>query len=143
MMPADRQRWQRDTSHPEPQAPSSPGDVSVLVVEDDIDIRSAILEILEGEGYTALAAPNGAVALELLRTRTPRLILLDLTMPVMSGAEFRRIQLEDLALASLPTVVMTARANVGKQLQGLFASAYLAKPVQLDDLLQMVAHYCG
>jgi CheY-like chemotaxis protein len=143
MMPADRQRWHRDIPDHAATTPSSTGDVSVLVVDDDLDIRSAILEILEGEGYSTLAAPNGAVALELLRTRTPRLILLDLSMPVMSGAEFRRIQLEDLNLASLPTVVMTARANVGTQLQGLFASAYLAKPVKLDDLLRMVDHYCG
>jgi CheY-like chemotaxis protein len=117
--------------------------VSVLVVDDDPDICDAIRETLAGEGYSTLTARNGAVAFELLRTWTTRLILLDLTMPVMSGGEFRRIQLEDPVLALLPTVVMTARANVATQFQGLFASAYLAKPLHADDLLKIVAHYCG
>jgi CheY-like chemotaxis protein len=82
-------------------------------------------------------------ALDILKTRPPRLILLDLTMPVMGGTEFRKVQLEDLELAAIPTVVMTARRDPGTQVSGLSVRACLAKPLQLDELLRIVAHYCS
>ena len=63
-------------------------------------------------------------------------------MPVMSGTEFRKVQLEDLALASLPTVIMTAMPDLGAQVAGMFANACLATPVQLDELPRFVKHYC-
>lgn len=122
---------------------SDRGDPYVLVVDDDLDIRTVIEDVLVGEGYSVVTAANGAAALDILRVRRPRLILLDLTMPVMGGAEFRRVQLEDLDLAAVPTVVMTARRDPGMQVSGLAVRACLAKPIQLDDLLRIVAHYCS
>jgi CheY-like chemotaxis protein len=122
---------------------NDPGDPYVLVVDDDPDIRSVIKDVLVGEGYSVVTAPNGAAALDILKASSPRLILLDLTMPIMGGAEFRRIQLEDLDLAAVPTVVMTARRDPGIQVSGLSVRACLAKPIQLDDLLRIVAHYCS
>jgi CheY-like chemotaxis protein len=122
---------------------SNRGDPYVLVVDDDLDIRSIIEDVLVGEGYSVVTAANGATALDILKARPPRLILLDLTMPVMGGAEFRRIQLEDLDLASVPTVVMTARRDPGLHVSGLSVRACLPKPIQLDELLRIVAHYCA
>ena len=122
--------------------PDNPHDLSVLVIDDDFDTRMIIEDVLKSEGYTVVTAPNGAEALELLRARVPRLILLDLTMPVMGGAEFRRAQLEDLNIASIPTYVMTARSDPGPQVGGLSVRGVSTKPVALDELLKVVAHYC-
>jgi CheY-like chemotaxis protein len=112
------------------------------VIDDDLDTRMVLEEVLRSEGYTVLTAPNGAEALELLRARAPRLILLDLTMPVMGGAEFRRVQVEDLELAAIPTLVMTARSDPKTQIDGLSVRGYLSKPLALDELLRVVALYC-
>jgi CheY-like chemotaxis protein len=81
---------------------------SVLVVDDDRDIRDALQEILTGEGYTALAAANGAEALQLLKRFRPQVILLDLNMPVMDGGDFRLVQRLDPLLRQIPIVVLTA-----------------------------------
>jgi CheY-like chemotaxis protein len=125
------------------KSPNVTGRECVLVIDDDLDLRSTIKGILDGVGYSTRTAPNGAVALDLLRTWTPRLIFLDVAMPVMSGAEFRRIQLADAALASVPTVIMTARADARALVEALPAEAHMPKPFQLDKLLQLASRYCG
>ena len=83
---------------------------TVLVVEDDLDIRQALMEILDEHGFAALGARDGAEALDLLSraTELPCLILLDLMMPVMDGASFREAQRKDPRLASIPVVVLSA-----------------------------------
>jgi CheY-like chemotaxis protein len=80
--------------------------------DDDFDLRSTLKGILDEAGYATRTASNGAVALELLRTWTPRLILLDMAMPVMNGAEFRKLQLADAVLASVPTVVIAKTSDL-------------------------------
>ena len=82
----------------------------VMVVEDDSEIREALLEILEENGCDAVGAVNGERALAYLRSTDslPCLILLDLMMPVMDGHEFRQCQHEDATLARIPVIVMTA-----------------------------------
>lgn len=120
-----------------------PDDLAVLVVDDDFDIRSTIEDVLKGEGYSVATAADGVAALDVLRSRAPRLILLDLTMPNMGGLEFRQHQMENLDLAAIPTVVMTARRDPGTQVAGLSVRGCLAKPIQLDELLRIVAHYCA
>jgi CheY-like chemotaxis protein len=99
--------------------------------------------VLEIEGYSVATAANGVAALEILRTQTPRLILLDLTMPVMGGVEFRHVQMDNLELAAIPTVVLTARSNPGNQVGKLSVRGCLAKPIRLEELLRIVAHYCS
>jgi CheY-like chemotaxis protein len=118
-------------------------ELSVLVVDDDPDIREIVADVLAIEGYSVATAANGVAALEILRTRRPRLILLDLTMPVMGGVEFRHVQMENLELAAIPTVVLTARSNPGNQVGKLSVRGCLAKPIRLDELLRIVAHYCS
>src|SRR5579862_4027549 len=82
--------------------------LSILVVDDDRSIRQTLCEILQDEGYTVSTARNGAEALEILKHRRPRLILLDLNMPVMNGGDFRLVQRFDPVLRRIPTVVLTA-----------------------------------
>ena len=77
-------------------------DATILVVEDDHDIQSALASILREEGLHVATASDGAEALALLRQGLrPAVILLDLMMPVMNGAEFRAAQLQDPELAEL------------------------------------------
>jgi CheY-like chemotaxis protein len=117
--------------------------VAVLIIDDDRDIRDTIREVLEAEGYSVDTAENGAAALDKLRHVRPRLILLDLTMPVMDGVSFRERQLTDESLAAIPTIVLTARNNPGKDAGPLLVRACLPKPIDLDELFTFVAHYCG
>src|SRR5512137_690369 len=83
----------------------------ILVVEDDRDMREALVEVLRLEGYEVEAAGNGADGLELARRHRPDVILLDLMMPIMSGWEFRAAQLKDARLAAVPVIVMSAYHN--------------------------------
>src|SRR6266446_9079911 len=80
---------------------------SILIVEDDADVRGALSAVLEGEGYRVVEAAHGQEALQHLRAdaRGFCMILLDLWMPVMNGWEFRAEQLKDPTLAEeLPPV---------------------------------------
>ncbi len=82
---------------------------TILVVEDDPDLSAAMCELLEDAGHVALRAVDGAEGLALLGREAVSLVLLDLQMPDMDGAEFRRRQLEDVNLAEVPVVVCTAQ----------------------------------
>ena len=109
----------------------------ILVVDDDEDIRTTIQQILEEEGYQALAAANGEEALQLIRARkqAPRLVLLDLMMPVMDGPHFCAKLGEDPLLAAVPVVIISAGGGRGGNLK---AAGYLTKPVDLRTLMATV-----
>jgi CheY-like chemotaxis protein len=114
---------------------------TILVVDDDVDIRCSIAEALEDEGYVAPTAGDGAEALRSLadgRLR-PSLILLDLKMPLMDGWAFRVEQTGNPELAHIPVIVFTASKLEAKGAAKLNAAGYLRKPVALDELLDMVA----
>lgn len=120
----------------------SPG--RVLVVEDNDDIREAVAESLEDAGYGVWLAANGAIAMNALRESTdlPFLILLDLMMPVMDGAQFLQEMRGDPRLSELPVVLVTADGSAVTRATALGTHGGLQKPVQLDDLLSTVAKYC-
>ena len=118
---------------------SEPG--VIMVVEDDADISDAIAAALEDHGYTVTVAVNGQDALDKLRatTRLPRLILLDLMMPVMDGWQFRAAQKVEPQLAGVPIVLLSAHVGVKSAAEQLGASAWLKKPLDLQALLEVVA----
>jgi CheY-like chemotaxis protein len=116
----------------------------ILIVEDDTDLRQALTQILADEGYRVDGAEHGLSALEQLRDgRRPCLILLDLTMPVMNGWQFRDEQRQDPSLAAIPVVVISAGANLSEQIGPLGIQDYIRKPIQLGQLLATVQRYCG
>jgi CheY-like chemotaxis protein len=118
--------------------------VDVLIVEDDPDIRDSLAEILEEEGYRTAAARDGRHALELLREApTPKVILLDLMMPVMSGEEFRREQLRDPELAPIPVFILSGAGAIEQQAAALAAVGYMRKPVDIDRLLDLMGSFCS
>jgi len=107
---------------------------SVLVVDDEIDIREAVSEILAEEGYEVYGAGDGAEALRKARIFHPGLVLLDLMMPGMNGWEFRAAQSTDPELSQIPVVVLSALGRVA----GLEAAGFIQKPFDLDELLSTV-----
>ncbi|MGZ6143543.1 MAG: response regulator [Myxococcales bacterium] len=115
----------------------------VLVVEDDADIRTALIDVLNEHGYEAVGAINGLDALEKLRApqeRKPCLIVLDLMMPVMDGRAFREEQLNTPELAAIPVVVVSAYRDIIDQ--ALRITEFLRKPLNVDDLVAAARRYC-
>ena len=121
---------------------------SILIAEDNDDIRETIEDALKSEGYNVYSSKNGREALETLKTIPgPTLILLDLMMPVMSGWEFMDAQKQNARLASHQHHVVTlsampATASIEDQTP-LNTQGSLQKPVELEDLLQTVREHCG
>ncbi|HYO51868.1 response regulator [Archangium sp.] len=113
---------------------------TILVVDDDSDIRGSVADALEEEGYRVVCASNGKDALHLLRDERlrPDLILLDMMMPEMDGWAFRGEQRKDAELASIPVVVFTAYGVPSETANQLGAAGFLKKPPRLDDLLRAV-----
>jgi CheY-like chemotaxis protein len=107
-----------------------------MVVEDDDEIREAIVSSLEDEGLTVYSAAHGKEALALLRQRSDvRAIVLDLVMPVMNGATFRGEQLADPTIADIPIILLTGRDDFVPLANAMNAAAYLQKPITADALL--------
>ncbi len=117
---------------------------TVLVVEDDTDIRDTIAEVLEDLQYRPALAADGEAALETLREMDPKpcVILLDVMMPVLDGLGFRERQQSDPELSGIPVVVLSAHADARTAAQQMQATGFLKKPVQLDDLLDTVEQFC-
>lgn len=115
---------------------------SILVVDDNPELRELIMLVLEAEGYTVTGAEDGAVGLTRLRSLPhPDLVLLDLLMPVVDGREFRKAQLGDPAVASIPVVILSGDAEVGKHAAALRAADCLRKPVDLEALLGSIERH--
>src|SRR5439155_11481090 len=116
---------------------------TLLLVEDDIDIRIDLAEILREEGYHVVTAGNGAEALSELRAGLrPCLIILDLMMPGMNGWEFRDEQRRDPELAGVPVVVLSSISDIAHHATALGAAGYLDKPVKLPALFEALARHC-
>jgi two-component system chemotaxis response regulator CheY len=112
----------------------------VLIVDDDTDLRSALTELLEEEGYAVEGAADGRDALAKLRGGLrPALILLDLMMPGMNGWDFRKAQLDDPELRALSVVVVTASGSDPATIRAQLGPVeLLAKPIHPKDLLDVV-----
>jgi two-component system chemotaxis response regulator CheY len=109
---------------------------TILVVDDDPGILSTVADILEFEGYRVEQAMNGAEGLALLDQVHPRLVLLDMRMPVLDGWDFARI-LKERGI-DLPILVMTAAQDARRWAAEIGAAGYVAKPFDLTTLLEAV-----
>jgi CheY-like chemotaxis protein len=111
---------------------------AILIVDDDNDVRSALSELLQEEGFSVEAAPNGREALARLRASKvhPAVILLDLMMPGMDGWDFRSEQMRDPQLASVPVVIVSASGFSRESIRTQFKpAAYVEKPIEKEVLL--------
>jgi CheY-like chemotaxis protein len=122
---------------------------NILIVEDDGEVREMLETLLTTEGFHTVSAEDGLEGLHLLRTvrrrapDVPCLVLLDLTMPRLSGHEFRRAQLGDPAVASVPIAVMSGATDIEQRAHALGAVATVAKPIDCDLLLNVVRRFLG
>ena len=112
---------------------------TILLVEDDFDVREALVETLRDRGYDVQAAGDGEQALKALRSGLrPGLILLDLMMPRMSGSEFRMIQRTDPELSSYPVVLLSADGRMEEKAVTLKVDGAIRKPIDLDELFAVI-----
>jgi CheY-like chemotaxis protein len=117
----------------------------VFVVDDDDDIRTAVQEVLESEGYATRGASNGKEALDMLHAaQPPSLVLLDLMMPEMDGWELLVRMDEDPALHRIPVALMSSHPSIRRAFdkdRGRFMrdSMLLPKPLNLLHLLSIVS----
>ena len=114
---------------------------TVLVVEDDHDIRVSVRNLLEDEGYRVLTVTDGRAALELLEhtAPSPSLIILDLMLPVMDGWQFAERLRALPRLAGIPIVIMSAYQEPPPPEAVV---AFVKKPIDTDMLLHVVDRYC-
>jgi two-component system, cell cycle response regulator DivK len=115
----------------------------ILIVEDNFDNMNLVRLLLEREGYQVLQANDGLEGLDVARNNCPDLIALDLDMPVMDGWEFIHQAKADLALQSIPIVVVTAHLLPGDRNRVIEAgcSGYVSKPFKVKDLIGEIQRY--
>ncbi len=112
---------------------------TILLVEDDYDVREALVETLRDRDYVVQSAADGEQALKVLRDGfRPGLILLDLMMPRMSGSEFRMVQMRDPELSSMPVVLLSADGRMEEKAQALKVDGAVRKPIDLDELFAVI-----
>lgn len=109
---------------------------SILVVDDDSEIRAIITEVLRDEGYEVEVATNGAEGLAIIKQAQPSLVLLDMRMPVLNGWELVRKLVQDGI--EVPIIAMTAAQDARHWAHEIGAVGVLAKPFDLVELLQAV-----
>jgi two-component system, chemotaxis family, chemotaxis protein CheY len=114
---------------------------TVMVVEDDHDIRDSLGIALADAGYEVVDASNGRIALDRLATTLPGVILLDLMMPVLNGLEFLVEFKKNPLWTRIPIIV--ASANRGYDAADLGTFMVLRKPLDLDVLLDSVSKALG
>ena len=113
----------------------------ILIIEDDSDIAFVLKTMIELDGYTAVTAGNGQIALDLLKNEGPfQLIFLDMQMPIMNGWVFAE-SFYKLYGHSVPIVVMTAAADSKQRAKEVDANDCLAKPFEIPEFQAMVQKY--
>jgi two-component system, OmpR family, response regulator ResD len=112
---------------------------SVLVVDDDPNIRRMIVAALRRDGYQFLEAPNGRDALDLMRDQHPDVVVLDLMMPVLSGWDVLRERQHDPSLSRIPVIVVSANRDPDVAVAvNAGICAFLPKPFDIGALSALV-----
>jgi CheY-like chemotaxis protein len=115
---------------------------TVLVVEDEQDTRAMMSALLECHGFAVATAANGREGLVEARRLHPCVIVLDLMMPIMSGEQFRRAQLEEPDIRDIPVVVLSARHDAAEVARQFKAAGFMPKPLDVDELVWVIEHQC-
>lgn len=118
----------------------------ILIIEDDIDIRELIAEILDEEGYKTTTAENGKIGLDYLIScevdARPDCIILDLMMPVMTGIQVLEALQADYPndLAKIPVIIATAKGSPNEDLKNMPSNVTkIKKPMDVNELIDTVA----
>lgn len=125
------------------------GQKKILIVEDDLDIRELLAEILTDEGYLVATAENGKIGLDYLIAcqpgERPDCIILDLMMPVMNGLQVleKLQQCHTHDLAQIPIIIATAKGSPKEDLSNLPSNVKkIRKPMDVNELIDTVASQC-
>ncbi len=112
----------------------------ILVVDDEADIRKLIAYHLTQERFRVIEAENGEDALDLVQQETPRLIVLDLMLPSLSGLDFCKIIRQNPETAHTPILMLTAKAGEADRVVGLELGAddYITKPFSPREMVARV-----
>src|SRR5688500_1668520 len=105
---------------------------TILVVDDEFYTAEILTFILEAEGYRVLGAFNGRDGLEKLKLTAVDLVVLDVMMPIMNGAEMARAMHADSALAAIPILITSALPEATVQAMFDHYDGYLRKPFRMD-----------
>jgi CheY-like chemotaxis protein len=115
----------------------------VLLVEDDLEIRDILQDLLEAEGYDVVPASHGRQALEFLggapTEGLPHLVVLDLMIPLVDGRQVLAAMMRDPKLSPIPVVVLSAVAHE----RPAGAAAFLPKPIPLQKLFDTIRGFVG
>lgn len=107
---------------------------TILLIEDDHDIRVAIRQALEDAFYRVLSAPNGRDGLKILNKERPSLIILDMVMPLMDGEEFLKSMGRDDRLKDIPVIQISAYADK----LTFTSNVAFKKPLDLEQFLKQI-----
>jgi CheY-like chemotaxis protein len=118
-------------------------DFTVLVVEDDPDIRELLKLTLEVAGYRVIEAENGFDGIAAARQQEPDAILMDMSMPLMDGCQCTRLIRQNSRLATVPIIACTAYNRWEWRGKAILAGCtdFLTKPVEVRKLLTMLSRY--
>jgi DNA-binding response OmpR family regulator len=112
----------------------------VLIVDDDPALCEMMAQLLTEEGFETDVACNGQDALDKAHDNPPRVIVLDMRMPVMDGWAFRAHQRYCVTLGTIPVVILSGAPSA--RLRNVGAAVTLQKPVQFDELVAAVRAHC-
>jgi len=115
---------------------------TILLVEDDTATRLYMETWLELEGYRVRAARNGREALDMMREERPTVMVVDLMMPVMDGAELRKRQQESPEFSCVPFILVSGTGDAPRIAQDLGIDDVVSKPCDEERLLDLVASHC-
>lgn len=110
----------------------------ILAVDDDPVTIELIKRTLQSKEYEVITAANGQDALDVLKEKTPDLILLDVQMPIMNGYSFILEKSHNPALAGIPVIVLTASQQTEPVFKRHGVKAYLLKPINVPDMLEKI-----
>lgn len=115
----------------------------ILIIEDDEDIRTLLIDFLESLGFSIESARDGKEGLMLLKRDSPLpgVILLDMMMPVMDGPTFQSEVAHDPSLSGIPIIVMTADPLLLQTALDRGAQAGVKKPMDLDELMKTLQKF--
>lgn len=114
----------------------------ILIVDDDPSVTRLLATLLTDEGYDAVPTTSGQRALEIVRENPPRVILLDLMMPVVSGSMICQRLKSDEATRHIPIVVISGDGRAPDKVREIGADDFLLKPFDLDDVIGRVRMWC-
>lgn len=117
---------------------------SVLIIEDDPDMRALERMVLERGGYDVSAASNGVEGLRSLQGERPCVIVLDLMMPIMDGLTFLATREREAIEADVPVICVSAGGpEILAEARQLGAVACMKKPTDMNELCRLVGRYCN